>query len=226
MAITISELDYGTIGGAASSIPRAVTIGSGTKRRIVAFFFKNTAITVTGVTFDGNAMNAGLSFTTDITLSQWYYDVPDAVPAGTYNVVATLSGSSSQYCWDIFEVAGAVAGAPESAPAVVSSNTASPTAVNVTSTAGAARFSALVCSSGSTVGFTNATLRRTLSPGFLSAGIAWDVVVSPGAVTITADESPDTYAKRLGALSIAAASDPSGPSPAAVDYYRRLCGLT
>lgn len=218
MSTTITERDQFTLASATSTITRTITLGSATKRRIVAIYVKNTALVVSSVTFNGTAMTAGIAGTGNRTFQEFYYDVPDALGTGSYDVVATLSGSSSQFGGVILEVTNAATGAPEDTDTTSLSTTAAITRP-LTSTTGAAAIAVFVHVNGGSVAYTNATLQRTLSPSFLTAAFAWDANVTAGTVTITADETPDNATtKWLGVMSIAVAPT-STNAPRSMFYH-------
>lgn len=156
MAVTIANT--GTFNQTISSPTHtlALTLSAGTNRKAVAMVLLESSVTVTGVTWDGNAMSAvnGATITNatlaDIKAYTFYYDIGDGVGTGSKNIVATTSAgtlNATVYGWHL---SGAVTGAPEDAQETQWTTTSQTGTLTFTRSNGAAILAAAVDSPAST----------------------------------------------------------------------------
>lgn len=130
--------------GASGTHAFTVTVPSGTNRKLSVAYARETAVTVSTLTFDdtvspvsflANARASVQNATdTNIGIVVYDYDIPDGVAAGTYDVDYTLSASNGTHTMLWVTGAGIAAGAPEDTATAEWTTTSTNATGTVTST--------------------------------------------------------------------------------------------
>jgi hypothetical protein len=92
-----------------------IDITAGTNRKLVAKTTKATSISIISMSFSGNPLTIIPTVTSsvgDYKIESWWYDIPDAVEAGTYPVTMSLSDSRQAYVAYWYQLTNAKSGAP------------------------------------------------------------------------------------------------------------------
>lgn len=95
----------------------SVTVPSGVGRKLVVSVGSETSFTLNVLTFNSISFLANLVIDRDpgggaVRSRQYYYDIPDALPTGAYNINVTLSASTVNYSFYADILLNTVAGAP------------------------------------------------------------------------------------------------------------------
>jgi hypothetical protein len=211
MSQSVQNFNSGTLNaGAATSLTVSITLGAGTSRKLIVSLVSETAVTPTALTFDGTALLANLIATADagsnLLVRTYYYDIPDAKGTGSYNVVVTLSASTSAYAMFVWQTVNSATGAVEDFDTATAAATTT-VADTVTSTAGALILAAAGASAGTrTYTWTGDVTERTeLAVSNYTPSCADGVQGSGGSKTATATIAGGTANLAIVAVSIAEA---------------------
>ena len=218
MAITLqnSGVFVETVGGTTHTL--GTTLSAGVKRKVILMTGNDATNNVTSATFNGQAMTAvagaTIQNTTDVNIdaTTFYYDVPDALGAGSYNIVVT-SGTMADVTLYYWQLSNAATGAPEDADETEWTTTSTNATLTLSCSDGAALLGLAVTSSASqTWTITGTASERTESNETNYTTVVGDAIAMSGAgnKTITATVSTgSTGNKCLVAVSIAAVSGPT-----------------
>lgn len=210
--MSVQNFNWGTRSGAASaSLTVSLTLGSGVNRKLVVAIASETSIALNALTYDGTTLLANLVRDEVNALARsrlYYYDIPDAKGAGSYNVVATFASSTSQYTMYCWQLQNAATGAPE---ANTGANNATGNSISTSLTASAsADVIGLFTTSetGSPVWSSPMTLRQAGGEANYRS-LAADTTASGGSVTIAVTGDSSGVARSIVALSVAAILGPT-----------------
>ena len=195
----------------------SLTVSAGTKRTAVAVYMADAVRTFSAVTFNGNAMTeiSGASIVHSSTTPiahMYYYDIPDALGAGSYTVSFDLSSSSaddSAYAW---QLAGVVTGGPEDADEVEGATGGSATITRTLTCTDGAVVVAASCNNdpAQTIDWSAGVTERTEgNETNFTTCVADAIIVTGGATVVTATHSSSTGRKLLVTASWAATVGPT-----------------
>lgn len=116
MATPIANLGVRAVGSGVLTANHNLLAGSHRKVLVYGGLEDAASRTLTGVTYDGMPMSLaaqGSAAGAAVNYGAiWYIDLPDSFPAGTYAVVATASGSTSDRCVLARALSGIAPGEP------------------------------------------------------------------------------------------------------------------
>jgi hypothetical protein len=200
----------------------SITLPSGTNRKILVGFTKETSATVGALTFDGTSLLANLAVSVESVANAangsavYWYDVPDAKGSGSYNLLWDQSVSNTLRRAYVAVLTDAATGAPGWDDATFLDGDGTAVSVTLTSvSAGAFVFALGQCSSSSrTYVWTSPLVERydeTIGGAYQSTQADYDDATS-GNVTVTSTISSTGATNRttLAAVAVASAT-PSAP---------------
>jgi hypothetical protein len=193
----------------------STTLSAGTNRKFVLAFQSETsggAITVSAITYDGTSFFANQVLTRtsgDNYVVMYYYDIPDAKGAGSYNVVVTsTSGTNIGFAW--WQLADCATGAAEGSG---TANTTAGTTLSVTASAtnGAVLIGAALSSITAVTWTIAGDVTEYTETAYTSSSAVWADAVTSGAGTKSMDTTVSTTGARIAALA-SFTSIPLGPT--------------
>lgn len=227
MAITLqnSGVFVETVGGTSHTL--GTTLGSGVRRKVVLMVGNDATNNVTSATFNGAAMTAVAGATiqnatdANIDASTFYYDVPDALGAGSYDIVLT-TGTMADCTLYYWQLANAATGAPEDADETQWTTTSTNATLTLTCTDGAALLALAVTGAASQTWTISGTATERLESNETNyTTVQADAIGVSGAgdKTVTATvSSASTGNKCLVAISVAAVTGPVIDTQPSADY--------
>jgi hypothetical protein len=205
----------------------SVSIPSGTSRKLLVLFTKETTSTISALTFDSTSFLANLAVTatsvanTDNATAAYWYDIADGVGAGSYTLDWTQTSANvgrRAYC---AVLVGAATGAPGWAQGNFFDGDGTSVSVTLTSVAeGAFVMAASQCSSSSrTYVWTSPLVERydeTINSAYQSTQADYDDATA-GNITVTATISSTGSTNRTTLVGVAVASaTPTDPTPSRI----------